>query len=86
MVSDIIWTGGGGVYPLGTYGQCHLMHLIIGNKNIYGLGVGSEHFLEYLAFYEMKGFVVAPWGTPGQCHWMGLIIRNNNIYGLGVGY
>ena len=61
------------------------MHLSRWNKNIYGLGVGSEWFLKYKALNEVKRGRHAPRGTPCQCHRMCLSIRKNYIYGLVVG-
>ena len=39
----------------GSPSWCHWMCLILTNKNIYGLGAGSEQFLGYMAFYEVEG-------------------------------
>ena len=71
----------GGAYPQETYGLCHWMHLLIRNKNIYGLVVGIWMVSEILRLLWSEGVGVTP-GTQRLCHWMPLIIRNKNMYGL----
>ena len=75
--------------PLGIHGPCHLMRLIIRNKNIYGLEVGIWMVSKILSISWNEGGGACTRGTPRgpKIHVteMLLILRNKNIYGLWVG-
>ena len=74
-IKGILLTGGVGI-PLRILSLCHWMRLVIRNKYVYGLEVGSARFLRYKDFYLMKG-----WGmTHCQCHCIRLTLTNKNIY------
>ena len=57
--------------PFGIHGPCHLMRLIIRNKNIYDLWVGIWMVSEILCILWKGGRESPRWGTQGSpdpCH------------------
>lgn len=64
--------------------RVHLIYdsiqFVMGNKKIYGLGVGISMVFKISKDFDMEG---QGWTNRHQSTW--LIMRNRNVYGLGVG-
>ena len=71
--------------PFRIHGPCHLMRLIIRNKNMYDLWVGIWTVSDIKRFVKM-GLGMPPGDTQGSqdpCHWMRLKKQEYMVYGWG---
>ena len=74
----------GGAPPQGTSGMHQSIHLIMSNKNIYGLGVGISTVFKIISHSLNGGGGAPPQGTSDMYQSIHLILSIKNIYTLWV--